>query len=94
MTIKQFFKNDGDWNVECNLISPYRVMTVDIDFEYPDEKGEIVLDETQFDINAYDENELNELFKEFLKENNIKIKDLVIRSVTVVQVAKSIDELD
>lgn len=94
MTIKQFFKNDGAWSIECDLATSYRVMSVDIDFEYPDEEGEIKEDETQFDISAYDENELNDLFKDFLKENKIRIKDVTIRSVTVVQVAKTIDDLD
>ena len=93
MTVKQYFKNGGVWNFECDLISPYRVMAVDVDFEYPDEEGEIKEDETQFDINAYDENELNDLFKDFLKENKIKIKDVIIRSVTIIQVAKSIKDL-
>ena len=94
MTVKQYFKNGGTWNIECDLISPYRVMSVDIDFEYPAEKGEIKEDETQFDISTYDENELNDLFKDFLKENKIKIKDVTIRSVTVVQVAVKMDDLD
>lgn len=49
-------------------------------------------DEVEFDLEQpYDEDELNTLFEEFCKENKIKVE--TIASVSVVDVAKTMDEL-
>ncbi len=77
MTIKQIIKEKG-WQMETDVNIPYRSMDVNICFQ----AGGIA-DETQLCINAYDVNELEELFSEFCKENNIP-KNAVI-SVNIVQ---------
>ena len=61
MNIKQFIRKHG-WQMECNS-KPGRVMCVDVGF-IDDEGRE---DETQMDINAYDEQELSRLFADFCK---------------------------
>ena len=48
MTIKQYFKNGGAWNFECDTKGPYRFMNVDVSF-LNDQKME---DEIQFSISA------------------------------------------
>lgn len=90
MTIKQYFKKGGVWNFECDIKYPYRFMNVDICF-LNDQKME---DETQFSISAsaYSKTELDDLFKDFVKEN--KIKNPVVLSITVVQVAETMEKLD
>lgn len=59
MTIRQIIKNYG-WKMKCDT-KPDRFMSVDVGFI--DEKGKE--DETQMDINSYDEQELSELFADF-----------------------------
>lgn len=78
MTIKQCIRKKG-WQLYADTSQSYRSMDVDVDF-----KNEGVLDETQFHINAYNENELTELFTEFCKENNLRRNTVV--SVNIVQV--------
>lgn len=65
-TIKQYFSYGGTWNVHCDMSTPYRSMTVTVGFINSNNDA----DETQFDINAYNINELSNLFKAFCAENN------------------------
>ena len=85
MTIKQYIKKYG-WGLGCDS-KPCRAMNVDIDFINNEGK----LDETQFSINAYNVNELDELFTEFCKENNFKRN--TVTNISIVEMADSIDEL-
>lgn len=86
MTIKQYIKKYG-WEIECNP-QRCRVMSVDIGF-INDEKRE---DETEFDIMAYDEGELSDLFKDFCRENGFPQN--TVTYVCVVQMADSMEELE
>ncbi|MDY2752331.1 MAG: hypothetical protein SOV22_01865 [Blautia obeum] len=85
MTIKQFIKKHG-WQIECDS-KPGRAMSVDIGF-LDHRKME---DETQMDINAYDEQELTELFADFCKENQFPTN--TVTYVTIVQIADTMEEL-
>lgn len=85
MNIKQFIKKHG-WQME-NTSKQGRAMSVDIGF-VNDEGRE---DETQMDINAYDEQELSKLFTAFCKENKFPIN--TVTYVTIVQIADTMDEL-
>lgn len=78
MTIKQYIKEKG-WQMESDTELPYRSMDVDISFQ-----TDGIADETQFHINAYDVNELTELFSEFCKENNIP--NNTVTSINIVQI--------
>lgn len=62
-------------------------MSVDIGFVNDDGRE----DETQMDINAYDEQELSKLFTSFCKENKFPIN--TVTYVTIVQIANTMDEL-
>ena len=64
MTVKQFIKEKG-WCAECDVPSTCRWMSVQIAFQNP---KTVNYDETEFDIKAYDEDELSELFKTLCKE--------------------------
>lgn len=88
MTIKQYFANGGKWNIQCNTNVPYKVMSVNIGF-LNDKKME---DETQFDIRAYDINELDALFQDFCNDNHFP-SDTVLY-VNVVQVAETQEDLN
>lgn len=68
MTVKEYIRRHG-WNLECENIRACRSMEVDIAFENEDTLDD--MDETEFIINAYDDDELSELFDEFCKENNL-----------------------
>ena len=85
MNIKQFIRKHG-WQMECNS-KPSRVMWMDVGF-IDDERRE---DETQMDINAYDEQELSRLFVDFCKEN--KFPTNTVTAVTIVQIADTMEEL-
>lgn len=85
MTIKQCIKKCG-WQQECTS-TVCRVMSVDVDFVNSDGKE----DETQFDIRAYDEAELSELYAAFCEENKYPRNTVI--SVTVVQMADSMETL-
>lgn len=78
MTIKQYIKEKG-WQMECDTELPYRSMDVDISFQ-----TDGIADEAQLHINAYDVNELTELFSEFCKENNIP--NNTVTSINIVQI--------
>ena len=66
MTISQYLLKNG-WNIECDINTYYRVMTVHINFLTSTKKE----DQTSFDINAYDKKELCTLYNEFCKENQL-----------------------
>lgn len=84
-----FFKKISNmkWQQECDLSVPYTVMTVQISFSHAEQE----FDETELCIGAWDKKELTELFEAFCKENNFK--NVKITAITVVRVARSMDEL-
>ena len=88
MTINQYIKKHG-WSVECDLSKPYRFQTVDVSFE--NEEAMIGLDETEFDIPAYNVKELSTLFKEFCKENGLKSNTVI--NIRIVAAASTLGEL-
>lgn len=75
MTIRSFVKKHG-WQTECDVAMARR-MTVDINFENDGNP-----DETEFDIAAYNVNELSNLFADFCREN--KLKANTVTGVTIV----------
>lgn len=85
MTIRQIIKKYG-WQMKCD-VKPGRFMSVGIGFM--NEKGKE--DETQMDINAYDEQELSELFADFCREN--QLLDDTVTYITIVQIADTMDKL-
>lgn len=70
-----------------NTSKPGRAMSVNIGF-VNDEGRE---NETQMDINAFDEQELSKLFTAFCKENKFPIN--TVTYVTIVRIADTMDEL-
>lgn len=86
MTIKEFIKKKG-WNIECET-KPCRWMSVDVSFV----NSEGIEDETNFDIKAYKTNELEELFKNFAKENNYPVN--TVYGVTITAMAETYEELE
>ena len=78
MTVKQCISKNG-WQVNTDTSQPYRSMDVSVNFN----NGE-TLDETQFLINAYNADELTELFLEFCKENNLHQNTVI--GLTIVRV--------
>lgn len=60
-----------------------------VDVGFIDDEGRE--DETQMDINAYDEQELSSLFADFCKEN--KFPTNTVTYVTIVQIADTMEEL-
>ena len=85
MTIRQCLKRNG-WQQECKL-EKCRVMNVDICFINDEQR----FDETQFSINAYDVDELDNLFTDFCKENGFKRN--TVYNVVIVEMADSMEEL-
>ena len=64
MTIKNIVKEKG-WIMECESKS-CRYMSVQVSFMNPEY---LSYDETEFDIAAYNDTELQDLFKTFCKES-------------------------
>ncbi len=64
MTIKNVIKLQG-WQAECDTQGS-RSMDVQVAF-----LNGTVIDETEFCIRSYDEEELNALFRDFCKENGL-----------------------
>lgn len=85
MTIRQFIKKQG-WQMKCDAKAG-RFMSVDIGFMHVNGQE----DETQMDINAYDEQELSELFADFCREN--QLPDDTVTYITIVQIADTMDKL-
>lgn len=85
MTVKECIKKNG-WNVTEN---PKKAWNVDIGFINSETEAE---DETEFSICAYNENELQELFEEFCKEN--KISSATVIYISVVQTADDFEDLN
>lgn len=83
MTIKQYIAKFG-WQMEGVTCSLYRSMDVDVGFE-----NNGVPDETQFQINAYDVDELTELFSEFCRENLIAKNTVTNISIVRLYVEKA-----
>ena len=57
---------DMTWQSECDMQTPYRVMTAQIGFAHE----ECSSDEVEFCIVAWDAKELDKLFTVFCKENH------------------------
>lgn len=79
--------------MECNVPNTCRWMSVQISFQNP---KTVNYDETEFDIKAYDEDELSELFKTLCKETFGKEWKEAYSSVTavvIVQFADTYEEL-
>lgn len=87
MTVKQFIKKYG-WNIECDIPGAFRYQTVDVSFVNSETNQS---DETTFDIQGYDGNELSRLFKDFCKENGISHD--TVTNITVVATALTVAEL-
>ena len=85
MTIRQYMKRYG-WQNDCGSEED-KAMNVEVYFINNEQK----FDETQFSINAYDVDELDELFSEFCKENGLK-RDTVY-NIVIVEVADTIEKL-
>ena len=88
MTVKQYFRNGGKWNIQCDTDITYRFMTVNVGF-LNDRKME---DETQFDIRAYDADELSSLFHDFCMEHDLA--ENTVTYVEVVHVAETMEVLE
>lgn len=55
------------WGVYCDIPDEHSAMTVQVGFSHRDEA-----DETEFCINSWDSQELNELFDDFCRENSFE----------------------
>lgn len=86
MTIKQWIDING-WAINPNEPDG-KFWNVDIGFINSEDRRE---DETEFTINAYDLDELEELFDNFCKEN--KIANNTVVYVAVVETADNEDAL-
>lgn len=78
---------DMTWQSECDMQTPYRVMTVQIGFAHE----ECSSDEVEFCIVAWDAKELDKLFTVFCKENHFK--KVEITGISIVRVAETMDAL-
>lgn len=78
---------DMAWQSECDMQTPYRVMTVQIGFAHE----ECSSDEVEFCIVAWDAKELEKLFTVFCKENHFK--KVEITGISIVRVAETMDAL-
>lgn len=85
MNVEQFIREYG-WRMEC-ASRQGKVMSVNIGFINNAGRK----DETQMDINAYDEQELSMLFGEFCKENRFSAD--TVDYVVVVKMTDSMDNL-
>lgn len=86
MTIKQFINKYG-WQRECDL-KPGRIMCVEIYFINSEGRE----DQTQMDIHAYDDDELEVLFEHFCNENGFS-SDTVI-GIEIIHIADNMEELN
>ena len=84
-----FYKKlkDMTWQSECDMQTPYRVMTVQIGFSHT----ECSSDEVEFCIAAWNVKELSELFTTFCRENHFK--KVEITGISIVRVAETMDAL-
>lgn len=87
MTVKNYFKNGGKWDIQCDTSVPYRAMTVNIGFL----NNNKIDDEVQFDIQAYNVDELNELFHDFCKENDFHSP--IITYISIIKTAETMEIL-
>ena len=78
---------DMTWQSECDMQTPYRVMTAQIGFAHE----ECSSDEVEFCIVAWDAQELDKLFTVFCKENHFK--KVEITGISIVRVAETMDAL-
>lgn len=76
-----------EWERECDIPETCGAMTVQIGFTHKEMED----DETEFCINAWDADELAELFKNFCEENHFE--ELSVCRIGVVRTASSLEEL-
>lgn len=86
--VKKYFRRGGTWQYSHNNATLSNYTTVNVGF-LRDGNEE---DETQFDIEKYNVGELNELFDEFVKENNFS--NVKVLYVEIVKTARTIEELE
>ena len=84
--VKQLINKKG-WNIACDMPPISRWMNVDITFY---DKSNLQ-NEVQFSISSFNVEELNELFKDFCKNNGFPTNKVV--SVTIVLMADTYQEL-
>lgn len=87
MTVKEYIKEKGQCT-ECDNPSTCRWMSVQIAFQNPETTD---YDETEFDIKAYDKNELSELFETLCKETFGEEWKKAYSSVTAVVIVQFTD---
>ena len=75
------------WKQECDMSVPFHAMTVQIGFSHDENDN----DETEFCINAWDKEELAELFEDFCESESII--NATINSISIMRVASSVEEL-
>ena len=75
------------WGIYCDIQENHSVMTVQIGFSH----SESASDETEFCINAWDKQELSELFSSFCSENGFDC--VSVQYVSIVRSASTLDEL-
>ena len=82
-----FYKKlrDMTWQSECDMQTPYRVMTAQIGFAHEECSSD------EFCIVAWDAKELDKLFTVFCKENHFK--KVEITGISIVRVAETMDAL-
>lgn len=88
MTVKQYIKKYG-WNIECDI---YLCRWICVDIAFINSEGN--LDETSFDIRAYDYEELAALFRNFCEENNFSYKTVCnIRVTATAEMYEKLEEI-
>lgn len=86
--VKKYFRHGGTWQYGHNNATLSNYTTINVGF-LRDGNEE---DETQFNIEKYNVGELNELFDEFVKENNFS--NVKVLYVEIVKTARTIEELE
>ena len=84
MTVKEYIKNHG-WDIVCNT-EICRFMNVAVNFT-----NDNVSDETEFTIKAYNAEELELLYTDFCKENELKRN--TVNSIVVTAMAMTMEAL-
>ena len=88
MTFKNEMLLDSSfWKYDCDYVRNTLVMTVQVGFSHTENDE----DETEFDVYAWDTQDLWDLFCDFCKENGFE--DVAVRYVIVVKMGTSFDEL-
>ena len=86
--VKKYFRRGGTWQYSHNNATLSNYTTVNVGFSRDGNEE----DETQFDIEKYNVGELNELFDEFVEENNFS--NVKVLYIAIVKTARTIEELE